>query len=169
MHDVPRSIEEIYKISNRNRKRNKEKRKLKEESTKDNDKAFSPVRLGHEAPDASPHPTKRQKTEVADQEFMRSIGWASGGQSTKPVATEESSSATLASSSNSVPAEAPIERRSTSTKARSKPTGVNAENFTPFDYSGSSSSSGGFPTRGLPRGLLAHTTQAALLIMLSYI
>ncbi len=44
MADVPRSMEEIYKISNKNKKRNKEKRKLKENSKETVDQ-FSPVKF----------------------------------------------------------------------------------------------------------------------------
>lgn len=135
MQEVPRSIEEIYKISNRNRKRNKEKRKLKEESTREGDKDFSPIRLGHDLTqmpgESVAHPSKRQKTDdLPDREFMSSIGW------TSPQAAPLQSSESL-------------EQRS-SAKPQSRSSGVTAENFTPFDYSAICSS--GLPTRGVPRG-----------------
>jgi len=43
--DVPRSMHEIYEISNKNRKRNKEKRKLKEDSKEVSNEPFSPVKF----------------------------------------------------------------------------------------------------------------------------
>jgi len=45
MADVPRSMQEIYEISNKNRKRNKEKRKLKETSKETAAEPFSPVKF----------------------------------------------------------------------------------------------------------------------------
>lgn len=45
MADVPRSMHEIYEISNKNRKRNKEKRKLKEDSKETATEPFSPVKF----------------------------------------------------------------------------------------------------------------------------
>jgi len=90
--DIPRSMAEIYRISNRNRKRNKEKKKLKEEvlANKDDvDESHKQISNAHSV-------RKRQKNtgqgtgstkELGTQEaieFMRNIGWVSGEE--KPVA-----------------------------------------------------------------------------------
>lgn len=86
MADVPRSMQEIYEISNKNRKRNKEKRKLKETSKETAAEPFSPVKFStgsDESFDGAENDTmqggrKKQKpNDLNDEEFMKSIGWAS--------------------------------------------------------------------------------------------
>eukprot|EP01103_Thecamoeba_quadrilineata_P014932 TRINITY_DN4571_c0_g1_i1.p1 TRINITY_DN4571_c0_g1~~TRINITY_DN4571_c0_g1_i1.p1 ORF type:complete len:850 (-),score=160.48 TRINITY_DN4571_c0_g1_i1:118-2667(-) len=71
--EVPRSIDEIYKLSNKNRKRNKEKKKLKESAKKGTTGVDED---GSEEEDNEP---KRQKgnssTSEETEEFMRKIGW----------------------------------------------------------------------------------------------
>lgn len=63
---VPDSMEEIYQFSNANRKRNKEKKKLKEDSI--NAGPVSPIKFGDE-----PSPKKPENTE----QFLKKIGWVS--------------------------------------------------------------------------------------------
>ena len=116
MADVPRSMHEIYEISNKNRKRNKEKRKLKENSKETATEPFSPVKFSSASDESFdgaendamqgityPPPQslcaaarvykscngtligenviggrKKQKpNDMNDEEFMKSIGWAS--------------------------------------------------------------------------------------------
>ncbi|KAL6069801.1 Exosome component 10 [Balamuthia mandrillaris] len=60
LKDVPRSLKDIYSISNQNRKRNKEKRKLKEESKEGKSKEFSPLRLSGE--------DNKHKNKLSDEE-----------------------------------------------------------------------------------------------------
>mmetsp|Transcript_13437 Transcript_13437/g.16923 ORF Transcript_13437/g.16923 Transcript_13437/m.16923 type:complete len:801 (-) Transcript_13437:80-2482(-) len=61
---VPNTMEEIYQFSNANRKRNKEKKKLKEDSIKAG--PVSPIKF-----DEEPSPKKQENP----QEFMKKIGW----------------------------------------------------------------------------------------------
>eukprot|EP00339_Tiarina_fusa_P009156 CAMPEP_0117082040 /NCGR_PEP_ID=MMETSP0472-20121206/57798_1 /TAXON_ID=693140 ORGANISM="Tiarina fusus, Strain LIS" /NCGR_SAMPLE_ID=MMETSP0472 /ASSEMBLY_ACC=CAM_ASM_000603 /LENGTH=785 /DNA_ID=CAMNT_0004810167 /DNA_START=90 /DNA_END=2445 /DNA_ORIENTATION=- len=61
---VPNTMEEIYQFSNANRKRNKEKKKLKEDSIKAG--PVSPIKFGED-----PSPKKQENP----QEFMKKIGW----------------------------------------------------------------------------------------------
>ena len=71
---VPDTMEEIYKFSNANRKRNKEKKRLKEDSI--NAGPVSPIKFGDE-----PSPKKPENS----QEFMKKIGWLQ--EETTPLVT----------------------------------------------------------------------------------
>jgi len=67
---VPQSMEEIYLLSNQNRKRNKEKKKLKEDSLGDLTSTSSPTMIENENGGEQP------KSDDA-QDFMKKIGWIS--------------------------------------------------------------------------------------------
>ena len=65
---VPESMEEIFQFSNANRKRNKEKKRLKEDSI--NAGPVSPIKM------AEVEPTVAPKAKQEDpREFMKNIGW----------------------------------------------------------------------------------------------
>ena len=69
---IPKTMEEIYKLSNANRKRNKEKRKLKEESGKLHSNADDSS--DNEEPDQKA-PNTAKPTVEDKHEFMKKIGW----------------------------------------------------------------------------------------------
>lgn len=89
---IPKTMEEIYKLSNANRKRNKEKRKLKEETGKlhSNDDDSD-----NDEPDQKTPNTSSSSSSTAEDkhEFMKKIGWI------------ESNGANEASAAESAPAD----------------------------------------------------------------
>eukprot|EP00761_Pharyngomonas_kirbyi_P013771 gb/GECH01013800.1/.p1 GENE.gb/GECH01013800.1/~~gb/GECH01013800.1/.p1 ORF type:complete len:847 (+),score=165.24 gb/GECH01013800.1/:1-2541(+) len=76
--EIPQSMSEIYKLSKRNRKRNKDKKKLKEDNVTHSAPAFSPASRSNNAEDTSP------------LDFMRNIGWV--GSEEQPAITQSISS-----------------------------------------------------------------------------
>jgi exosome complex exonuclease RRP6 len=132
---VPRSMAEIYQLSNLNRKRNKEKKKLKEGSAQRT--PSSPVRLIDDdigsGADASSGGSggESSKSSGSKHSFMRDIGWIEPDAPSPPPKEQQqqqqrssSSSSTSASSSSS-----------SSSKSRSSRRKAGKQNFTPFDYS----------------------------------
>jgi len=79
---VPQSMEEIFQFSNANRKRNKEKKRLKEDSI--NAGPVSPIKFGDGA-EVEPK-SKSEKPE----DFMREIGWL-GSDAAKPLLSSNNS------------------------------------------------------------------------------
>lgn len=86
---LPQSLEEIYRVSNRNRKRNKDKKKLKY-MTQEEAQAFLAQRKPHKGGAAEESSSKlvadmaSERRHVAGREetlgFMRAIGWIDEGQ-----------------------------------------------------------------------------------------
>jgi exosome complex exonuclease RRP6 len=75
---VPNSLNEIYKLSCQNRKRNKQKKKLKQDSVTDPSPAYSPDSVNkyqEEEVDDEEFLTERENNGQNAGEFMRNIGW----------------------------------------------------------------------------------------------
>eukprot|EP01087_Luapelamoeba_hula_P008734 TRINITY_DN2205_c0_g1_i2.p1 TRINITY_DN2205_c0_g1~~TRINITY_DN2205_c0_g1_i2.p1 ORF type:complete len:865 (+),score=96.17 TRINITY_DN2205_c0_g1_i2:129-2723(+) len=110
--EVPTTISDIYRISNRNRKKNKLKRKLKEESSRHPDAPLSPVQFSHQSP-APKRP--RLDTHLSDPEFMSAIHWADPVAQSTTIALEPAVVASAitrpapVSLSTTLPAQPPLE------------------------------------------------------------
>jgi len=92
---VPQSMEEIFQFSNANRKRNKEKKRLKEDSI--NAGPVSPIKFGDGAEE-----DPKSKSEKPE-DFMREIGWL-GTDGAKPLVNSNAPSANKPAASKEVPA-----------------------------------------------------------------
>lgn len=79
MDGIPRAMSDIYKISNRNRRRNKEKKKMRE--SHGNEDANVPASTGERFDYFSSRDDKRQKGEEEGKkstaDFLQEIGWVS--------------------------------------------------------------------------------------------
>jgi len=80
---VPRSMAEIYKLSNLSRHRNKDKKRLKELVSSAQQTPASPVQFGDEPGSSGSQPVSGGKAKPGERlqtdEFMRDIGWLDGG------------------------------------------------------------------------------------------
>lgn len=112
---VPESMEEIFQLSNANRKRNKEKKKLKEESI--NAGPISPIHNEELDPDAvvvSPLDPRRTNP----TEFMKQIGWLDPNKPLPVIDNSEEETSSLPSASKKEPVSEP---QALITKPRKKP------------------------------------------------
>jgi exosome complex exonuclease RRP6 len=95
---VPNSLNEIYKLSQKNRKRNKQKKKLKQDSVTDPSPAYSPdsvtssrVQQIEEEVEDEDFLTDRDKesNNAKPADFMRQIGWLSDTEQIEEQPVEE--------------------------------------------------------------------------------
>jgi len=77
--EIPRSMREIYQMSNKNRKMNKEKKKLKQSARIDPTPVFKDV-TGDSS--ASGNSTRSDSLILNEEKFMKNIGWIKDANST---------------------------------------------------------------------------------------
>lgn len=140
MTTIPKTMEEIYRLSNANRKRNKEKRKLKEETGKLHDESSD-----NEEPDQKT-PNMSAATIEDKHEFMKKIGWIESN-GTNEAATSATTTAAAVESGNSpsqpkqgirIERRKPVNSQAISKKQQQQ---QQQKQFNPYDYNKINSSS----------------------------